>query len=31
MDCLEIANIRQSCRSYDESRSVEQEKLDAFL
>ena len=31
MNFLEMANIRQSCRSYDESRSVEQEKLDAIL
>lgn len=31
MNFLEIANIRQSCRSYDESRTVEQEKLDAIL
>lgn len=31
MDFLEIANLRQSCRSYDESRDVEQEKLDAIL
>ena len=31
MDFLEIANTRQSCRSYDESRPVEQEKLDAVL
>lgn len=31
MDFLEIANARQSCRSYDESREVEQEKLDAIL
>ena len=31
MDFLEIANARQSCRSYDEARSVEQEKLDAVL
>jgi len=31
MDFLEIANNRQSCRSYDESRAVEQEKLDAIL
>ena len=31
MDFLEIANTRQSCRSYDESRAVEQEKLDAIL
>lgn len=31
MDFLEIANTRQSCRSYDETRPVEQEKLDAIL
>ena len=31
MDFLTIANNRQSCRSYDESRPVEQEKLDAIL
>lgn len=31
MDFLEIANTRQSCRSYDEARPVEQEKLDAVL
>ena len=31
MDFLEIANTRQSCRSYDESRPVEPEKLDAVL
>ena len=31
MDFLEIAKLRQSCRSYDESRPVEQEKLDAIL
>ncbi len=31
MNFLEIANARQSCRSYDESRPVEQEKLDAVL
>ena len=31
MDFLEIANARQSCRSYDEGREVEQEKLDAIL
>lgn len=31
MDFLEIANARQSCRSYDEARPVEQEKLDAIL
>ena len=31
MDFLEIANARQSCRSYDETKPVEQEKLDAIL
>ncbi len=31
MDFLEVANLRQSCRSYDEDRPVEQEKLDAVL
>ena len=31
MDFLEIANARQSCRAYDETRDVEQEKLDAIL
>ena len=31
MDFLTIANHRQSCRSYDENRPVEQEKLDAIL
>ena len=31
MDFLEIANTRQSCRSYDEARLVEREKLDAVL
>ena len=31
MDFLEIANKRQSCRSYDEARLVEREKLDAVL
>lgn len=31
MNFLEIANTRQSCRSYDENRPVEQEKLDAIL
>lgn len=31
MNFLEIANARQSCRSYDASRDVEQEKLDAIL
>ena len=31
MNYLEIARNRQSCRSYDENRQVEQEKLDAIL
>lgn len=31
MNFMEIAKARQSCRSYDESRDVEQEKLDAVL
>ena len=31
MDFLEIAQTRQSCRSYDEARPVEREKLDAIL
>ena len=31
MDFLEIANARQSCRSYDETRAVEQEKLEKVL
>ena len=31
MNFMEIAQQRQSCRSYDESRPVEQEKLDAVL
>jgi len=31
MDFLEIANIRQSCRKYDEKRPVEDEKLKAIL
>ncbi len=31
MDFLAIANARQSCRSYDPCRVVEQEKLDAIL
>jgi len=31
MNFLDIARVRQSCRSYDESRPVEQEKLDAVL
>ena len=31
MDFMEIANARQSCRSYDENRTVEPEKLQAIL
>ena len=31
MNFMEIAQNRQSCRSYDETRSVEPEKLDAIL
>ena len=31
MNFMEIANARQSCRSYDPGREVEQEKLDAVL
>lgn len=31
MDFLEIAKQRQSCRSYEEGREVEREKLDAIL
>jgi len=31
MDFLEIARTRQSCRAYDETRSVEPEKLEAIL
>ena len=31
MNCMEIAQNRQSCRSYDSDRPVEQEKLDAIL
>ena len=31
MDFLEIAKARQSCRAYDETKAVEQEKLDAVL
>ena len=31
MNFTEIATKRQSCRSYDETREVEQEKLDAIL
>ena len=31
MNFLEIARARQSCRAYDPTRAVEQEKLDAIL
>ena len=31
MNFMEIANARQSCRSYDENRAVEPEKLQAVL
>lgn len=31
MNFLEIAKLRQSCRSYEQGREVEQEKLDAIL
>ena len=31
MNFTEIANTRQSCRSYDKTREIEQEKLDAIL
>jgi nitroreductase len=31
MDFLEIANLRQSCRSYEAEREVEQEKLNSIL
>ena len=31
MNFTEIANARQSCRSYDENKQVEQEKLDCIL
>ena len=31
MDFMEIAMQRQSCRSYDENRAVEPEKLQAVL
>jgi len=31
MNFTEIANMRQSCRSYDATREVEREKLDAIL
>ena len=31
MNFMEIAQTRQSCRSYDENRAIEQEKLDTVL
>lgn len=31
MNFMEIANARQSCRSYDETKPVEKEKLDSIL
>ena len=31
MNFMEIAQVRQSCRAYDEARVVEREKLDAIL
>ena len=31
MNFTEIALLRQSCRSYDETRAVEEEKLQAIL
>lgn len=31
MDFMEIANVRQSCRSYDPNREVEQQKLEAVM
>ena len=31
MNFMEIAQVRQSCRAYDESRFVEREKLEAIL
>ena len=31
MNFMEIANTRQSCRSYDETRGVEEEKLLSVL
>lgn len=31
MDFLEIAKLRQSCRSYDKSRTIEGEKIEAVL
>jgi nitroreductase len=31
MDFMEIAKTRQSCRSYDEEKTVEPEKLRAVL
>ena len=31
MDFLEIANIRESCRQYDATRDIENEKLEKIL
>ena len=31
MNFLEIAQARQSCRAYDETKAVEPEKLEAIL
>ena len=31
MNFMEIARVRQSCRSYDEERAVEPEKIAAML
>ena len=31
MDFMEIARARQSCRAYDETRAVEEEKISAML
>lgn len=31
MNFIEIANVRQSCRSYDENRAVEPEKIEKML
>ena len=31
MNFMQIAEVRQSCRSYDSAKNVEQEKLDAIL
>ena len=31
MDFLQIANMRQSCRSYDENKEIEQSTIDASL